>query len=189
MPIDQLPPQEQVPAAPMVVAAYSFVWIAFLAYVLQLVKRVRKVEADLAALEKAAADGRDERRALHLHPGLHLIGIVFGWILGGRAAKDAYLGGADARRETAKRRRTTNAGRRTRSRARLGTGRRNRNARASEPAREIRALRPRRALVRLRSSIAATIVRARVAARGPRAGLPRGSAPARRRSGTPCGRS
>ena len=52
VPIDQLPPQEQVPAAPMVVAAYSFVWIAFLAYVLSLVKRIRKVEIDIAALEK-----------------------------------------------------------------------------------------------------------------------------------------
>src|SRR5262245_62599965 len=52
VPIDQLPPQEQVPAAPMVVAAYSFFWVAFLAYVLSLVKRIRKVETDIAALEK-----------------------------------------------------------------------------------------------------------------------------------------
>jgi hypothetical protein len=52
VPIDQLPPQEELPAAPMVVAAYSFVWIAFVAYCFGLVKRVRKVEADLAALEK-----------------------------------------------------------------------------------------------------------------------------------------
>jgi CcmD family protein len=52
VPIDELPPQEQVPAAPLVVAAYSFVWVAFLAYVLSLVKRVRKVETDLSALER-----------------------------------------------------------------------------------------------------------------------------------------
>ena len=52
VPIDQLPPQEELPAAPMVVAAYCFIWIAFVAYCLSLVKRVRKVEADLAALEK-----------------------------------------------------------------------------------------------------------------------------------------
>ena len=39
-------------ASRMVLAAYSFVWIAFLAYVLSLVKRVRKVEADLVALEQ-----------------------------------------------------------------------------------------------------------------------------------------
>jgi hypothetical protein len=52
VPLDQLPPQEELPAAPMVVAAYSFIWIAFVAYCLSLVKRVRKVEADLAAIEK-----------------------------------------------------------------------------------------------------------------------------------------
>lgn len=52
VPIDELPPQEQVPAAPMVVAAYSFIWIAVLAYVLSLVKRIRKVETDISALEK-----------------------------------------------------------------------------------------------------------------------------------------
>jgi CcmD family protein len=52
VPIDQLPPQEQLPAAPMVVAAYSFIWIAFLVYCLSLVRRVKKLEADLATLEK-----------------------------------------------------------------------------------------------------------------------------------------
>jgi hypothetical protein len=52
VPLDQLPPQEELPAAPMVVAAYSFVWIAFVAYCFGLVKRVRKVEADLVALER-----------------------------------------------------------------------------------------------------------------------------------------
>ena len=52
VPIDQLPPQEQLPAAPMVVAAYSFIWIAFVVYCISLVKRVRKVETDLAAIEK-----------------------------------------------------------------------------------------------------------------------------------------
>ena len=52
VPIDQLPPQEELPAAPMVVAAYSFVWVAFLAYFFTLLKRLRKVETDLAALER-----------------------------------------------------------------------------------------------------------------------------------------
>lgn len=52
VPIDELPPEEQLPAAPMVVAAYSFVWVAFVAYVFSLVKRVRKIEADLSALER-----------------------------------------------------------------------------------------------------------------------------------------
>lgn len=52
VPIDQLPPEEQVPAAPMVVAAYGFVWVAFLGYAFTIVRRMRKVEADIAALER-----------------------------------------------------------------------------------------------------------------------------------------
>ena len=52
VPIDELPPEEQMPAAPMVVAAYAFVWVAFIAYVFSLIKRVRKVEADLQTLEQ-----------------------------------------------------------------------------------------------------------------------------------------
>jgi hypothetical protein len=52
VPIDQLPPQEELPAAPMVVAAYSFIWVAFVAYLFSLLKRLRKVETDLAVLER-----------------------------------------------------------------------------------------------------------------------------------------
>jgi CcmD family protein len=52
VPIDQLPPQEELPAAPMVVAAYSFVWVAFVAYLFTLLKRLRKIETDLAVLER-----------------------------------------------------------------------------------------------------------------------------------------
>lgn len=52
VPIDQLPPEEQLPAAPMVVAAYGFIWVAFLAYVFTLVRRVRRVEDDLRRLEQ-----------------------------------------------------------------------------------------------------------------------------------------
>src|SRR5262245_10201507 len=58
-PIAELPQQGHwraaaagVAAAPMVVAAYSFIWIAFIVYCLSLVRRVKKVEADLATLEK-----------------------------------------------------------------------------------------------------------------------------------------
>ena len=52
VPIDQLPPEEQMPAAPMVIAAYAFIWVAFIAYVFTLVKRVRKVEDDVRRLER-----------------------------------------------------------------------------------------------------------------------------------------
>jgi len=36
----------------MVVAAYAFIWVAFLVYVISLVKRVRKVEGELQRLER-----------------------------------------------------------------------------------------------------------------------------------------
>lgn len=52
VPIDQLPAEAQMPAAPMVVAAYAFIWVAFIAYVFTLVKRVRKVEEDVRRLER-----------------------------------------------------------------------------------------------------------------------------------------
>jgi CcmD family protein len=52
VPIDQLPPEDQLPAAPMVVAAYAFIWIAFIAYVVTLVKRIQRVEKDLRSLEQ-----------------------------------------------------------------------------------------------------------------------------------------
>ena len=72
VPIDQLPPQEELPAAPMVVAAYSFVWIAFVAYCFALRQaRAQGRSRSAGARARTAADGRDERRALHLHPGLH----------------------------------------------------------------------------------------------------------------------
>lgn len=52
VPIDELPPEEQMPAAPMVVAAYAFIWVAFLAYVFTLVGRTKKLERDLRRLEQ-----------------------------------------------------------------------------------------------------------------------------------------
>ena len=52
LPLDQLPPEAELPAAPMVVAAYAFIWVAFLVYVISLVKRIRRVEADLHRLER-----------------------------------------------------------------------------------------------------------------------------------------
>jgi CcmD family protein len=52
VPISELPPDEEMPAAPMVIGAYMFVWVAFVAYVFTLVNRTKKLEADLDALER-----------------------------------------------------------------------------------------------------------------------------------------
>jgi CcmD family protein len=45
---------EQLPAAPLLVAAYAFVWVAAMGYVWTIGRRLTKVEDDLRALERKA---------------------------------------------------------------------------------------------------------------------------------------
>lgn len=45
---------EQLPAAPLLVAAYAFVWVAAMGYVWTIARRLNKVEEDLRALEQKA---------------------------------------------------------------------------------------------------------------------------------------
>jgi len=53
VPVNALPPQaEQLPAAPLVIAAYAFVWVALLAYVWALWRRMTKLERELADLQR-----------------------------------------------------------------------------------------------------------------------------------------
>jgi hypothetical protein len=52
VPVDQLPPVEQVAAAPLLIAAYAFVCIAVLLYVWTVWHRLNKVEHDLRALSQ-----------------------------------------------------------------------------------------------------------------------------------------
>jgi CcmD family protein len=49
--IDEVPPGEQIPAINLVAAAYGFVWLALMAYVWTLGRRIRQVETELAELE------------------------------------------------------------------------------------------------------------------------------------------
>ena len=51
VPIDQLPPQDQLPAAPLLVAAYSFVVLALFAYVVSVARRLTSVQRELERLE------------------------------------------------------------------------------------------------------------------------------------------
>jgi CcmD family protein len=51
VPLSEVPPEEQIPAFPLVGVAYGFVWIALAAYVWSLGRRLQKAEADIAALE------------------------------------------------------------------------------------------------------------------------------------------
>ena len=52
VPISQLPAVEQLPAAPLLVGAYAFVWLALLAYVWSVWRRLGAVERELQALDK-----------------------------------------------------------------------------------------------------------------------------------------
>lgn len=50
VPVNQLPPADQLPAAPLLITAYAFVWVAVFAYVWSIWRRLTKVEADMNAL-------------------------------------------------------------------------------------------------------------------------------------------
>ena len=52
LPIDQLPASEQLPAAPLLIVAYAFVWIAVFFYVWTVWRRLNKVEAEMRVFEK-----------------------------------------------------------------------------------------------------------------------------------------
>jgi CcmD family protein len=51
IPIEKLPPQDQLPAAPLLVAAYSFVALALFAYVVSVARRLGTVQQELNRLE------------------------------------------------------------------------------------------------------------------------------------------
>jgi hypothetical protein len=52
VPIDELPPTEQLPAAPFLVAAYAFVWLAAMYYLWTIWSRLGKVEREIQALRQ-----------------------------------------------------------------------------------------------------------------------------------------
>jgi CcmD family protein len=51
VPVTELPPTQQLPAAPYLVAAYAFIWIALIAYVFSIWRRLGKVENEMKTLE------------------------------------------------------------------------------------------------------------------------------------------
>jgi len=55
VPIDKLPPADQLPSAPLLITAYVFVWIATLFYLWTIWRRLAKVEADMRGLEQRKA--------------------------------------------------------------------------------------------------------------------------------------
>ncbi len=56
VPAKDLPQQETIPAAPLVMAAYGFVWAALLVYVWTVWRRLMKVEQDVKDLAARLAE-------------------------------------------------------------------------------------------------------------------------------------
>jgi len=57
IPISQLPAQDQLPAAPLLVTAYSFVWIALFGYLVSVAHRLTKVQKEVERLESDISKG------------------------------------------------------------------------------------------------------------------------------------
>ncbi|MEQ1896478.1 MAG: CcmD family protein [Vicinamibacterales bacterium] len=51
VPIDELPQQEQIPAANLLIPAYAFVWVAVLVYVVSIARRLNGVQREVERLE------------------------------------------------------------------------------------------------------------------------------------------
>ena len=63
VPIDELPEEDRLPAAPFLIAAYSIVWILAFGYFWSLTRRFAVVERDLAGLTRRVGDGDDPERS------------------------------------------------------------------------------------------------------------------------------
>lgn len=57
VPVEQLEGQEQMPAAPLVAAAYGVAWAAVLVYVWSVWRRLEKVERELADVSRRIRPG------------------------------------------------------------------------------------------------------------------------------------
>jgi CcmD family protein len=57
VPIDQLPPQEQLPAAPLLVGAYSFVLLMLFGYMVSVSRRLSTIQREMDRLESDVKRG------------------------------------------------------------------------------------------------------------------------------------
>ena len=60
VPLESVPPGDQLPAAPLLVTAYAFIWILVLGYVWSLWRRGSTVEQELNSLKRRTG-GESER--------------------------------------------------------------------------------------------------------------------------------
>ncbi len=52
IPIDKLPPQEALPAAPLLIGAYIVVWLGLMSYLFWIWRRIARVETEMQALQR-----------------------------------------------------------------------------------------------------------------------------------------
>jgi CcmD family protein len=58
VPVDQLPkPQDTMPAAPLVAAAYAFVWVMLFGYVVSIWRRLSTVEREMQSVSRRIGTG------------------------------------------------------------------------------------------------------------------------------------
>lgn len=60
VPISELPPQEQMPAAPLLIAAYAIVLLVFFVYVFSIARRLSTVQEELRQLQSSLGRSRRE---------------------------------------------------------------------------------------------------------------------------------
>ena len=58
VPIDELPPEDQLAAAPLLVTSYAFAWVAILGYLWSIWRRLGHVERELSEVARYAEDRR-----------------------------------------------------------------------------------------------------------------------------------
>jgi hypothetical protein len=57
-PVTGVPPSEQIPAAPLVIASYAFFLLLMVFYLWTIWRRIGKVETEMRALERRQAEKR-----------------------------------------------------------------------------------------------------------------------------------
>jgi CcmD family protein len=55
VPADSVPAADQLPAAPLLITAYAFVWVAVMVYLWTIWRRLNKVETEMRALAQKTA--------------------------------------------------------------------------------------------------------------------------------------
>ena len=57
LPVDQLPPTESMPAAPLLISAYAFVMLVLFVYVFSVARRLSSVQTELKRLDETIKHG------------------------------------------------------------------------------------------------------------------------------------